>query len=74
MAKLRSWCAPDYCFMGTQSLRKPQAVSQWIRRKNSQLNIIQEPDRPRTGNQITHDEFVHTCEALKVEHVTADAL
>lgn len=49
-------------------------MGQWIRRKNSQLNIIQEPDRPRSGNQITHDEFVHTREALKVEHVTVDAL
>lgn len=74
MAMLQSRCAPDYCFLGAQRLREPRAVGQWIRRKNSQLNIIQEPDRPRTGNQITHDEFVHTCEALKVEHVTVDAL
>lgn len=31
-------CAPDYHFLGTQTLPKPQAVNQWIGRKNSQLN------------------------------------
>lgn len=33
MAMLRSRCAPEYCFPGAQSLREPQAVSQWIRKK-----------------------------------------
>lgn len=42
-------------------------------RIHSLTDKIQEPDQPRTGNEITHDEGAHTCGALNVEHVTADA-
>lgn len=48
-------------------------MSQWIRKKNSQFNIIQEPDDPELATRSLMMSL-YTREALKVEHVTADAL
>lgn len=50
----RLLCAADYYFLGTRSLLEPWAASQWIRRKNSQLNGHNPGARPTQNWQQDH--------------------
>lgn len=56
-------CVLQISVFWAHTLPKPQAVSHWIRRKNSQLNKRRPPARPThsTGNHAWTWDHTHVC-------------